>query len=108
MENLKQESSNLVDEASKKVQEGASQLPEIIKQVVDKLIGKNMEVTYDFQNLEVDVPRVTGPDGKEIASAKWKLNGKFILSTQLLESSGSSDIERDKQHDSSRGNKYRQ
>lgn len=93
MENSKQEPSNLVDEASKKVQEGVSQLPEIIKQVVDKLIGKNMEVTYDFQNLEVDVPRVTGPEGKEIASAKWKLNGKFVLSTQLLETSDSSDNE---------------
>lgn len=90
MENLKQEASNVVDEASKKVEQGASQLPEIIKEVVDKLIGKNMEVTYDFQNLEVDVPRVTGPDGKEIASAKWKLNGKFVLSTRLMESPGSS------------------
>ena len=93
MENLKQESSNLVEEGSKKVQEGASQLPEIITQIVDKLIGKNMEVTYDFQNLEVDVPRVTGPEGKELASAKWKLNGKFVLSTQLLETSGSSTNE---------------
>jgi hypothetical protein len=78
MENSKQEPSNLVDEASKKVQEGESQLPEIIKQVVDKLIGKNMEVTYDFQNLEVDVPRVTGPEGKEIASAKWNLTGSLF------------------------------
>ena len=91
MENLKPETSNVVEEASKKVQEGASQLPEIIKQVVDKLTGKNMEVTYDFQNLEVDVPRVEGPEGQEIGSVKWKINGKFILSTQLLETPGSSD-----------------
>ena len=34
MENLKQEASNIVDEAGQKVQDGASQLPEIIKQVV--------------------------------------------------------------------------
>jgi hypothetical protein len=93
MENLKQESSNLVEEASKKVQEGASQLPEVIKQVIDKLIGKNMEVTFDFHNLEVDIPRVTGPEGKEVVSAKWKLNGKFVLSTQLLETSESSASE---------------
>jgi hypothetical protein len=91
MENIKQETSNVVEEASKKVQEGASQLPEIIKQVVDKLTGKNMEVTYDFQNLEVDVPRVEGPEGQEIGSVKWKINGKFVLSTQLLETPGSSD-----------------
>jgi hypothetical protein len=91
MENLKPETSNVVEEASKKVQESASQLPEIIKQVVDKLTGKNMEVTYDFQNLEVDVPRVEGPEGQEIGSVKWKINGKFVLSTQLLETPGSSD-----------------
>ena len=87
MENLKKEASNIVDEAGQKVQEGASQLPEIIKQVVDKLTGKNMEVTYDFQNLEVDVPKVEGPEGKELGSVKWKINGKFILSTQLLKTS---------------------
>lgn len=90
MENAKHESVDIVEEASKKVQEGASRLPEIIKQVVDNFTGKNMEVTYNFQNLEVDVPRVTGPEGKEIVSAKWKINGKFVLSTQLLETSDSS------------------
>lgn len=52
-----------------------------------------MEVTYDFQNLEVDVPRVTGPEGKELGSAKWKINGKFVLSTQLLETTDSVENE---------------
>lgn len=85
MENATDEGIDLVEEASKKVQEGASHLPEIVRQVVDNFTGKNMEVTYNFQNLEVDVPRVTGPEGKEIVSAKWKINGKFVLSTQLLE-----------------------
>jgi hypothetical protein len=42
-----------------------------------------MEVTYDFDNLEVDIPKATGPEGKELGSAKWKINGKFIISTQL-------------------------
>lgn len=80
----RQEASNIVDKVGEKVEQGASQLPEIIKQVVDKLTGKDMEVTYDFQNLEVDVPRVSGPDGKELGSAKWKFNGKFVISTALL------------------------
>lgn len=91
MENAKDEGVDIVEEASKKVQEGASNLPEIIKHVVDNFTGKNMEVTYNFQNLEVDVPRVTGPEGKEIASAKWKVNGKFVLSTQLLETPDSTE-----------------
>lgn len=50
-----------------------------------------MQVTYDFQNLEVHVQRVSGHDGKEIVSAKWKINGKLILSTQLLEMSDSTE-----------------
>jgi hypothetical protein len=50
-----------------------------------------MEVTYDFQNLEVDVPRVSGPEGKELGSAQWKINGKFILSTSLLKNSDSAE-----------------
>ena len=94
MENSKQEASQAVDKLGEKVEQGASQLPEIIKQVVDKLTGKDMEVTYDFQNLEVDVPRVSGPDGKELASAKWKINGKFVISTALLNTNSSELNER--------------
>lgn len=91
MEDKQEEASSIADKVGEKVEQGASQLPEIIKQVVDKLTGKDMQVTYDFQNLEVDVPRVSGPDGKEIVSAKWKINGKLILSTQLLEMADSTE-----------------
>lgn len=91
MEDKQEEASSIVDKVGEKVEQGASQIPEIIKQVVDKLTGKDMQVTYDFQNLEVDVPRVSGPDGKEIVSAKWKINGKLILSTQLLEMADSTE-----------------
>ena len=94
MENSKQEASQAVDKLGEKVEQGASQLPEIIKQVVDKLTGKDMEVTYDFQNLEIDVPRVSGPDGKELGSAKWKINGKFVLSTAILNTNSSESNER--------------
>jgi hypothetical protein len=69
------------------VEQSASQWSDILKEVVDKLTGKNMEVTYDFQNFEIDVPKATGPGGKELGSAKWKVNGKFILSTQLRDNS---------------------
>jgi len=90
MEDIKQQASETSNEISKKVEQGASQLPEIIKQVVDKLTGKNMKVSYDFQNLQIDVPRVSGPEGKELGSAQWKINGKFVLSTALLNDSDSS------------------
>jgi hypothetical protein len=87
MDNLTKEASETASEIGQKVEQSASQWSDILKEVVDKLTGKNMEVTYDFQNFEIDVPKATGPDGKELGSAKWKVNGKFILSTQLRDNS---------------------
>jgi hypothetical protein len=75
----------------KKVEESGSQWADVLKEVVDKLTGKNMEVTNNFQNFEIDIPKATGPEGKELGSAKWRLDGKFTLSTQL--SNKSHDIE---------------
>ena len=89
MENLAKEASETVSEIGEKVEQSASQWPDILKQVIDKLTGKNMEVTYNFENFEIDVPKATGPQGKELGSAKWKINGKFILSTQLSDTSES-------------------
>ena len=60
---------------------------DVVKDIVDKLTGKDMEVTYDFENLQIDMPKATGPKGRELGSAKWKINGKFTISTQLHEKS---------------------
>jgi hypothetical protein len=86
MENLKQDASKEVDE-DKNAEHNVSTWSEIVKDIVDKLTGKDMEVTYDFENLQIDMPKATGPEGKEIGSAKWKINGKFIISTQLHDKS---------------------
>jgi hypothetical protein len=79
MENLKQQSSN--------EDRNISNWSDVVKDIVDKLTGKDMEVTYHFDNLQIDMPKATGPEGKEIGSAKWKINGKFTISTQLHEKS---------------------
>ena len=79
MENLKQESSN--------EDRNISNWSDVVKDIVDKLTGKDMEVTYHFDNLQIDMPKATGPEGKELGSAKWKINGKFTISTQLREKS---------------------
>ena len=79
MENLKQESSN--------EDQNISNWSDVVKDIVDKLTGKDMEVTYHFDNLQIDMPKATGPEGKELGSAKWKINGKFTISTQLHEKS---------------------
>ena len=85
MESLKQGSkeTNKDNNADRNI----SNWSDVVKDIVDKLTGKDMEVTYDFENLQIDMPKATGPEGKEIGSAKWKINGKFIISTQLHEKS---------------------
>jgi hypothetical protein len=82
MENGKQEASKVLNK-DKNDDHSISNWSDVVKDIVDKLTGKDMEVTYDFENLEIDIPKATGPEGKELGSAKWKINGKFIISTQL-------------------------
>jgi len=82
MESVKQEASKVLNK-DKNDDHSISNWSDVVKDIVDKLTGKDMEVTYDFENLEIDIPEATGPEGKELGSAKWKINGKFIISTQL-------------------------
>jgi hypothetical protein len=86
MESLKEESSKGTNEDNS-ADGSISNWSDVVKDIVDKLTGKDMEVTYDFENLQIDMPKATGPEGKELGSAKWKINGKFTISTQLHEKS---------------------
>ena len=86
MESFKEESSKGTNEANN-ADGSISNWSSVVKDIVDKLTGKDMEVTYDFENLQIDMPKATGPEGKELGSAKWKINGKFTISTQLHEKS---------------------
>jgi len=89
MENTTKETLEITKQKGDKIEQNVSHWSDILKEVVDKLIGKNMDVTYNFENFEIDVPKATGPDGRNLGSAKWKINGKFIFSTQLLDKSNS-------------------
>lgn len=82
MESVKEEASKVLNK-DKNDDHSISNWSDVVKDIVDKLTGKDMEVTYDFENLEIDIPKATGPEGKVLGSAKWKINGKFIISTQL-------------------------
>ena len=68
MENFEREPSDTINQTRQKVEEASSQWPSILKEVVDKLTGKNMQVTYDFDNLEIEVPKVSGSGGSELIS----------------------------------------
>ena len=78
MESVKQEASKVLDK-DKNDNHSILNWSDVVKDIVDKLTGKDMEVTYDFENLEIDIPKATGPEGKELGSAKWKINGKSVL-----------------------------
>ena len=49
------------DEVSKNIEQNASKWSELIKELVDKLTGKDMTVTYEFIHLEIDMPRAFEP-----------------------------------------------
>ncbi|MDW0193198.1 MAG: hypothetical protein QOA19_03045 [Nitrososphaeraceae archaeon] len=91
MENTTKETSEITKQIGEKIEQNASHWSDILKEVVDKLTGKNMDVTYNFDNFEIDVPKATGPDGRDLGSARWKINGKFIFSTQLLDKPSSTE-----------------
>jgi hypothetical protein len=63
--------------------QNAGQWSQIIGQVLDKLLGTNISTTVGFDRLEVDIPRAKGPDGKDLGSAKWVINGKILWTSQV-------------------------
>jgi hypothetical protein len=64
-------------------QQQASQWSQMIGQVLESVSGKNMSTTLDFRSLEVDIPKAQGPDGRDLGSAKWTINGKIVWTTEL-------------------------
>jgi hypothetical protein len=48
-----------------------------------------MSATYDFQQLTIDMPKAEGPDGKQIGSVKWTVNGRIIITTEAHEKDSS-------------------
>ena len=64
-------------------QENVSQWAELLTQLVDKITGKDVSITYRFDNLQINIPKATGPKGQELGSAKWNINGKVVIHSQL-------------------------
>jgi hypothetical protein len=60
-----------------------SQWSEIMGEIVNKLVGTNTSTTMKFDDLEIDVPQVKGPDGADLVSAKWVINGKIQWTTTV-------------------------
>jgi hypothetical protein len=55
------------EEISKNIGQNASKWSELTNEFVHKLTGKDMTVTYKFDDLEIDIPRASA-GGQEIGS----------------------------------------
>ena len=70
------------DAMNEKSSQQAAQWANLLTDLFDRLTGKVAEVTYNFQNLEIDIPRAAGPQGTELGSAKWVINGRLAITAQ--------------------------
>lgn len=55
--------------------------PELAISLYDRLTGRNAEITYEFDDVEVWVPSGTG---KSAEHAQWKVNGTLKIRTRDL------------------------
>jgi hypothetical protein len=67
----------------------ANHWAEVIGQLMEKLTGKNMSMTYQFDDLTIDIPSARGPGGTDIGGAEWKINGKITIITETYQKGSS-------------------
>jgi hypothetical protein len=62
-----------------------NQWAELTGQIIDRLVGKNMSMTYDFQKLTIDIPKAEWPGGRYLGSVQWTINGKIIITSEAYD-----------------------
>lgn len=60
---------------------------ELIIELFDRLTGKGASVSYTFENLIIDIPRAIGPDGQNMGSAQWTINGRIAITAEAHDTS---------------------
>ena len=63
---------------------------EVVGQLMEKITGKNMSMTYEFDDLTIDIPSARGPGGREIGGVQWKINGKVTIITETYQKGSTS------------------
>jgi hypothetical protein len=64
-----------------------TQWANLLTDLFDRLTGKGAEISYNFERLEIDIPRASGPQGQELGSAKWIVNGTVTITAKTQTSS---------------------
>jgi hypothetical protein len=59
--------------------------PGMAIELFDHLTGRNAEITYHLENMEVHVPTHLDGQGNALSYAIWKFNGALRISSRLLE-----------------------
>ena len=67
--------------------ETTTQWADLMAQLFDRLTGKGARVTYNFENLEIDIPRAVGPQGQDLGGAKWTINGRLTMTAEAHKAS---------------------
>jgi hypothetical protein len=68
----------------------SSHWTEVVGQLMEKLTGKNMSMTYEFDDLTIDVPSARGPGGRDLGGVQWKINGKVTITTETYQKGSTS------------------
>jgi hypothetical protein len=76
-----------INSSDKGTQQTTAQWAEIIGQLFDRLTGKGASVTYTFDNLVIDIPKAQGPNGQNMGSAKWTINGRMVITAEAHQTS---------------------
>jgi hypothetical protein len=74
---------------NEKSSQQTTQWANLLTDLFDRLTGKGAEISYNFQELEIDIPRAAGPQGQELGSAKWVVNGRLTITARTQ--TGSND-----------------
>ena len=75
-ENMGQISTNNLNPAS------PNKWAELAGQLINRLGGKTVSMTYEFQQLTIDIPKAEAPGGKHLGSVRWTINGRVTITTE--------------------------
>jgi hypothetical protein len=74
-----------MDKNNETLKKSNEQWTELIAELFDRLTGKGARVNYTFENLIIDIPRAIGPDGQNMGSAQWTINGRIAITAEAYD-----------------------
>jgi len=54
---------------------------DVIARTIERLTTKDLQVSYVFNNLEIEIPRTYDNNRENVGHARWRLDGGITIST---------------------------